>query len=113
MSIMNPKFFIIAAVLGMGLVATSTFAQNDIITAIQADVINATRHQMELDNQKRNLMSSLLDGSLQDVITSTWIRRTDVREGMGISDEQNRQIQEGMRNIDQYFSSPDAQNDPD
>ena len=109
---MKTKLVLIAvACLLLGL-TTSVSAQNNIVTAEHANIINSMNQQMQKDFQVRSTTYFLLSGNEMGNVVSGLLRRNDFREGIGISQEQNQIIQERLRSID-YATSPDRSNDPD
>jgi len=93
----------LTAMLLLGL-TTAAIAQNRIYTAEEANIINITTRQIELNIQKQIMLESILGGN--GLILTAWGLEADVRTGMGISEEQNRKIREKMRMIDEYHFSP-------
>ena len=107
---MKTFHFTLTAMLLLGL-TTAAVAQERIITAEEANIINITTRQIELNIRKQIMLESILGGN--GLILTAWGLEADVRTGMGISEEQNRKIREKMRMIDEYHFSPDTQDDPD
>jgi len=103
--------YALTAVLLIGLMASAS-AQNNIVTTEQANIWNAMRQRMHSDSLKRNMVNELLSGSGMGHTVSGLLRQNDFREGLGISQEQNQKIQEGLRNIDQTISTQ-GESDPD
>jgi hypothetical protein len=97
---MNPKFFIIAAVLGLGLFAASTFAQND---------MDAARRQMNKDLEKQYIRADLLNGlnaklEILQMITSI----EPLQKELGLTQDQSIELlKKAFGNMD-----PILQNDP-
>jgi Spy/CpxP family protein refolding chaperone len=96
---MNPKFFIIAAVLGMGLFAVSTFAQNNMDTA---------RKQMYDNIDKQQILYDLVNGCTANLRVVRELSLDYFREGIGVSEEQYRKIRQEMDGANEVIW-----NDPD
>jgi len=94
----------LAAILLVGL-TMPVFAQNNIVTAKHADIINATSRQIEKDTDIRRMVSSFMSGN--SMAWSVGLRRDDLREGIGVSQEHIQKIQEGIHNF-----HTDLQKDP-
>jgi len=104
---MKTKLVLIAVACLLLSLTTSVSAQNNIVTAEQANIIRAMNQQMARDSMKQRMASSLLDGNDLLYRATGWLMRDDFREGVGVSPEQNQKIQEGLRNI-----QADRENDP-
>jgi len=104
-------FYGLAVILLLGL-TTSAFAQSNIVTAEQAEIINSMNRQTYADARIQSMVRSLLNGSEMGLFVSGFLRQEDFREGVGVSQEQNQKIQEGLRNIDQAAFTQ-GESDPD
>jgi len=95
-------FTIVCLLLGL---TTSVSAQNNVLTAEQADIMNAAIRQMDRDSRRQDRMSSLLSGNEMSLGVLGLFHQNDFREELGVSPEQWQRIGEGLRNVDEVIEN--------